>query len=321
MVRRHSTWCMAALFGVLMMGAGTGAAEVVDKVVVVVNDEVITLSEVDQRLGPLYQEYQNIYRGADLAKKVEEARQKVIDELIDQKLLLGAAKKEAIEVKDKEVEERLEELRKKFGSREDLERALIRENTTVGEIRKRLKEQIAVKKFINNRIISKITVSPVEVRDYYEAHRHEFGEPEKVKMRDILIKIKDGGGSNENPAVLAAEVARRLREGGDFAGLAKAYSEGPGADEGGSMGYVKKGDLKKEIEDVVFALKPGECSNVIRTDLGCYIFKVEEKVPARVRELSEVRVDIENFLFNNKAGRSLREVAKDLRKNAYIEFK
>ena len=149
---------------------GVGRDDIVDKIAVVVNDEVITLSEVDSAVAPLYEKYKMLYTGEELAKKVDETRQRVIDQLIEQKLLLGAAKRENVEVSDRDVEEHLSDVKKGFSSTSDFERALKADNLTLAKLKARYKEQIMVKRFIEKKAVSRVSVSPSEIDEYYKAH-------------------------------------------------------------------------------------------------------------------------------------------------------
>ena len=113
----------------------------------------------------------------------------------------------------------------------------------------------------------------------------------------------------------------RIKEGCDFEGLAKEYSESPGASEGGTMGYVKKGDLMPQIEGIVFNLKEGQTSDIVQSPLGYHIFKVDGKKARRTMELFEVRQNIEEFLYREKVSQRLKSWIDSLAKSAYIEFK
>ncbi len=306
---------------IVLLFAAFAAAEVIDKIAVVVNDEVITLSEIDETLRPVYDRYRLIYQEEDLAKKLEEARQKIIEQLVDQKLLVSAAKKDKTEVLPEEVEERIEELKKRLGTKENFDSALKNDNITLKELKIRYKEQVMVKKFIDKNVISKITLSPVEVKNYYDMHTDEFSEPETVRLSNILIKLKDDPAAIKMDAETAKAILNKIKEGEDFAALAKQYSEGPGAEAGGDMGYVRKGDLMGEIDSVVFSMKPGEVSGIVQTSLGYHIFKVEEKTPARMKTFDEVRSDIEDHMFRYKIDEGVKDTVRKLRKNAYISFK
>ena len=120
---------------------------------------------------------------------------------------------------------------------------------------------------------------------------------------------------------LAKDISKRLREGCDFDGLAKMYSDGPGADKGGSMGWIKRGDLLPEIEKAVFSVKLGEVTGIVQSSLGYHIFKVEEKEAAKTMSLSEVRREVEAAAYKAKADAKIKGWLEGLKKNAYIAFK
>ncbi|MFA5500796.1 MAG: peptidylprolyl isomerase, partial [Candidatus Omnitrophota bacterium] len=132
---------------------------------------------------------------------------------------------------------------------------------------------------------------------------------------------KPGQGGQEESLRRAREIIKRIKEGCDFGGLAKEYSEGPSVEDGGIMGYVKRGDLMPQIEEIVFNLKDGESTEIIQSTLGYHIFKVEQRKLRRIKELPEVRQDIEEYLYRDKADKRLRGWIDSLAKSAYIEFK
>jgi len=186
------------------------------------------------------------------------------------------------------------------------------------DLRTRYKEQLMTKRLIDQKIGSKIVVTPVELSNYYNSHIDKFMMPEEIKLRNILIKPKE---DPKKALELANNILARLKEGSDFAGLAKVYSEGPNASEGGLMGYVKKGDLLPEIEKVVFELNEQETSGIIQTSVGYHIFKVEEKKASKQMSLSEARNAIEEALFQEKVKEKIKGWIEGLKKNAYIAFK
>jgi len=295
-------------------------AEVVDKIAIVVNNEVVTDGEIDRLLAPIYEQYRTLYKGTDLIKKLEEARQRIIMQLIEDRLILGEARRRNVEVNEKEIESRIEEARRRFASRSDFEKALWEQRLTVKDLRARYKDQLMTKKLIDEKVGMKVTITPVDIANYYKEHVNEFRQPPEIRLRNILIKPKDDLPPYKALG-LAREISRRLREGGDFAGLAKVYSDGPGAEEGGMMGYVKKGDLLPEIEKVVFNLKEDQVSDIIQTSLGYHIFKVEEKRAERSLEFSEVRREVEDKIFRERAKDKIEGWVSNLKKNAYIAFK
>ncbi len=304
----------------LLIFAAASYAKVVDKIAVVVNAEVITQGEIESMMQPIYQQYSVVYSKDELAAKTEEARQNITEQLIDEKLLLSEAKRQNIEVTEGEVDERVDETKKRFDSIGDFDAALAEQDLTLSELRQRYKEQLMTKKLIDSRIGSKINITPIEVANYYKKHADEFVQPEEIKLRNILIRLKEDVPVTERLA-LAKDILRRIHDGGDFAALAIGYSEGPGASDGGLMGYVKKGDLLPEIENVVFAMNEGEVSDIVQTSFGYHIFKVEEKRPEKQMGLSEVRRDVEDAIYRMKIKDKMKGLVQELKKNAYIEFK
>lgn len=303
------------------LATGSLQAAVVDKIVVVVNSEIITQREVDVLLMPIYAQYRSMYKGEELIQKLEEAREKILKQLIEDRLILSEAKKQNITVDQKEVDAKIEELKKHLGSDMDLDAMLDEQNLTMNELNERYKEKTMIRKLIDQKVGAKIIITPLEVKNFYNAHKEEFLQPDEVKLRTILIKPGDEKDADAKALDLIRTILKRLKEGCGFEGLAQEYSQGPGASEGGLMGYVKKGDLLPQIENTIFSLKEGEISGVVKSPLGYHIFKVEEKKEERGRELAEVCQDIEEYLYREKANGKLKGWIDSLAKNAYIEFK
>ena len=296
-------------------------AAVIDRIVVVVNNEIITQREIDIMLAPIYNQYRTTYKGEDLIRRLEEVREAIIKQLIEDRLILSEAKKQNITVDEKEVDERIDDIRNKVGGDKELDAMLHQQNLTVNELRARYKEKIMIRKLIDRKVGAKIIITPLEVKNYYNENKEQFLSPEEIQLRQILIKVKPGQGGQEESLRRAREIVKRIGEGCDFGGLAKEYSEGPYVENGGIMGYVKRGDLMPQIEDIVFDLKDGESTGIIQSTLGYHIFKVEQRRLRRVKELPEVRQDIEEYLYRDKADKRLRGWIDSLAKSAYIEFK
>lgn len=304
----------------LMSAAATAQAEVIDKIVVVVNNEVITQGEIDRLLGPIYQQLKEAFPQDQLIKKLDEVRQSIMSQLIEERLILSEAKKQNIEVEEKDINAKIEESRKRFPSNAVFEQALASQHISLKELKSKYKEQLMVRKLIDQKIGARIFITPGEIAGYYADHVEEFSQPEELRLSNILIRPKEGAVSQKTTD-LVNEIEKRLKAGGDFAELAKLYSEGPGAQDGGLMGYVKKGDLLPEIEKIVFAMKAGEVSGVIQTGLGYHFFKVEERKEARSLPLAEARRGIEDILWQTKIKEKSKGWIEDLRKHAYIALK
>ncbi|MDP2928995.1 MAG: peptidylprolyl isomerase [Candidatus Omnitrophota bacterium] len=308
-------------FLIIMICALPAWGAVVDKIVVVVNNEIITQREVDVILGPVYGQYRNMYKGEELIGKLEDVREKILKQLIEDRLILSEAKKQNIVVEEKDVDAKIDEIKKQIGSERELENMLNEQNLTLNELRVRYREKILIRKLIDQKVGARIIITPIEVKNYYNEHKEDFLQPEEIRLRSILIKPKEGLSGQADALERIRDIMKRLKEGCDFEGLAKEYSNSPGAGEGGVMDYVKKGDLMPQIEEIVFNLKEGQISGIIQSPLGYHIFRVDEKKIRRTKELSEVLQNIEEFLYREKANQKLKSWIDSLAKSAYIEFK
>jgi peptidyl-prolyl cis-trans isomerase SurA len=174
-------------------------------------------------------------------------------------------------------------------------------------------------KLVSYEVKSKVSVSPGEVNEYYKKNSQDFMQEEKVKLQHILIRTSTH--SEEEAKELATRIAQEANSGAAFEELAKKYSEGAEAKEGGEMGWVEKGQLLGEIDKNVFSLEAGQITAPIMSSLGFHIFKVLEKTSLSIRPLSEVRGDIQDRIFKEKLKERLETWMQSLKKNAYISIR
>ncbi len=294
-------------------------AEVANKILAVVNDEVITNQELNDFLSPLYVQYEATYKGKELEEKIAQAQKEMLNQLIDDKLILQEAKKENIIVSDNEIEEKIEELKQRFTSPELFLAALEQQNLTLNKLEGLYRDQLMIKELVNRQVRFKVAVDPLEITRYYQSHLEEFKEPESVHLSNILIKTKDRQDSDAKSE--AEGILKSLKEGADFAQLAKEHSQGQNAAQGGDMGFVFKGQLLKEVDEVIFKLNPGEISGVVKTDLGYHILKVHEKRSEQVKPLTAVQAEINEALSKEKFEERFNEWIGKLKKHAYVAIK
>lgn len=295
-------------------------ADVIDKIVAVVNNEIITQREVDTMLIPVYEQFRTIYSGTELIKRVEAARQEIMERIIEEKLILSEAKKANIDISEREIDDMMDQMKKRFATKKELDKALLEQNMTLKELRAKYKEQLMSRKFVFQKVGSFVTVTPVEIKEYYDSHPEEFTIPEQIRLRNILIKPRPNF-PPERAAQAARDILVRLKAGEDFGEIARAVSSGPGASDGGLTGYAKRGDLMPDIEKAVFGKNAGEITDVIQTPEGFHIFKVEEKIDKRLVDLAEARRGIDEMLFGQKIRVKLKDWFAEAKKRAYIAFK
>jgi len=306
---------------ILLATAATASGIVIDKIVAVVNGEVITQREVAQYLFPLYEEYQKESTGKNLDDKMLEAEDMIMDQLIQDKLILSEAKKAGIKADDDEVDARVNKIiREKFGSEEKFREMLAIQNISLNEMRSVLGNEIIKSKIVREKVGYKVVITPSEVRQYYDQHLTEFVEPEKAEVLNILVRKKKEG-DDEGTKELIRKTKSFLDNGQDFEEVAKKYSESPNAKSGGSMGLIKRGEMIKEIDEAIFALPVGGVSDIVETPIGYHIFKITQIVPARSKDFDSAKTEIEDAIYQKKINKNLEKWLKELRENAYISIK
>jgi peptidyl-prolyl cis-trans isomerase C len=308
-------------FIVLALSAGPSSGEIKEQIVAVINDDIITYSELEKILSPVFEQYERIYSGAELFSMLQKARRDVLNHLIEEKLIVQEATK--LNVKDlmgdefsKEVEQSISGIKAKFPSEEEFLKQLKREGTTMERFRAQQERRTLVRAMLIKEVSSKCSISPMEAREYYDAHKDEFTESERMHVSQIWIK--DIPGKPGEAERRAKEILNRLNAGEPFAELAKKYSNCPYASKGGDWGFIGRGHWNKELEDAACSLKPGAHSGIVKSSLGYHIIMLHEKKPPTVKSLAKVYTKIENKLFNEKVGKKRDEWIAKLKSKAYI---
>lgn len=295
------------------------AAEVVERIIAVVNDEIVTDQDLQLVMMPVVSQYRTTYMGKELEDKIKEARAEFLNKVIEDKLALSEAKRKQIVLKDVEVDEMMSEVRNKFPAKEIFLKALEDQGLTEKKLWNRFRDQLMTQKLINYEVKSRVSVSPGEVVEFYKAHPDEFTQGDRVRLQQILVRV--GSRTEEEAKAFAESLVEQLSSGKSFEELAKTYSEGAEAKEGGEMGWIEKGQLMGEIDEKVFLLNEGEITSPIQTSLGYHVFKVAERQKSSTKPLVEVRDRIQDIIFKQKLRDRLDVWIQDLKKNAYISIR
>ena len=304
----------------IVMFSSIAQAAIINKVVAVVNDEVITQQDVEQLLSVLYAQYSQEFKGDELLQKMEQVKKDILNQIIEDKLVLSRAKELNMKVTESEIDERLDYIKKGFPKEEEFYKTLETQGITVANLKDRYRDQIMMKKLVDYEVKSKISVLPSEISDYYEKHRSQFREGDKYRVKNILVKAKDDV-SFELAKVEIDNVYNKLKAGENFDDLAMKSSQGPNAEKGGDMGYIEKGQMLEALDDAIFKLKPGEFSEPVKSEIGYHIFKVEDIQYGKQASLEEKQKDIQMNIFQDKFKVMVSEWLSGLKKKAYISIK
>jgi len=331
---------LLAIACALLLPSLSPADTVVEEIIARVNNEIVTRSEYVRSRDQVKQEVQQ-QDPSNADRAFAEKQRDVLRDLIDQQLLLQKGKDLGI-TGDTELIKRLDEMRKQMNleTMEDLEKAAEAQGASYEDFKQNLRNQIVTQRVIGQEVGSKLAMNKEEEKKFYEAHRAEMEQPEQVRLSEILIAPKtptkpapsadakpDPPSEAETEAALnaaqakAQDVLDQLHKGAKFADLAKKYSDGPSAKDGGDLSYFKRGTLSKELEDKVFALKAGDVTDVIRTKQGYVILQAVEHQMAGIPTMKEIEPRIQDALYMQKLQPALRAYLTTLREEAFIDIK
>lgn len=300
--------------------AHTASAGVVDKVIVVVNDEVVTQREFDRVFEPIKANYQARFKGDELDARVEQARKGILNQLIDSKIAISLAKKEKVKIDEEELARKIDEIKKYYPSEDEFLKTLNDKGTNLTEFEKEIREQMLAQKLVEQEVGSNIVVTPQEIRDLYDKNEAQLVAPKRALVRSIAVR-KSEDSSDTAPKEKIEKLQKQISSGKDFAEVAKAESEDPYAANGGEMGYVAPGQTIQEIDSVIFKLDEGEVSEIVETQIGYHLFKVDKIEDSRKMEFHEVSDYLRQQLFMKRFQEELAKWMEEQRKDAYISYK
>ena len=294
----------------------------VEEIIARIDDQIITKSDYDRAQAELDQEMRQ--KGASM-QEISDAHKDLLRNLVDQQLWLAKGKELGI-TGETELVNRLNEIRKQYNlaTMEDLEKAAKEQGVSFEDFKANIRNQIITQEVMRDQVGRKIAPTPGEVQRYFEAHKQEYAQPESVKLGEILISTgaqTDDSQKLAEAKAKADDIEARLHAGGDFSQLARSFSEGTTAAEGGDLGQYKHGQLDKVFEEKTFGLKTGDVTDPIRTKQGYVILKVIQHVPGGVPQLKDVENDVEQNYFEAKAGPAMRDYLAQLRNEAAIYTK
>jgi len=297
--------------------------QTVDRIVAVVNDDIILLSELARQSGPYEERAASEATdpvGRAIARK--QVRQKVLDDLVADKLVESEAKDLKIEISDREVDQEMARIKKENNlSDADLARQAAAQGMDMKALREYVRKQAEKRKVIDARVSPRVSIADAEVRAYYEEN---YKNDDEVHVRIISKRIPQDASDEEVKRVkdgLETLRASVTSGGKDFGTIAKKESEGANPQGGGDLGWFKRGDVAPEIEEAAFALQPGEVSPVIELGGAYHILQVIERKSNPPKKFEDVQERIRALLFNRAAEKEYDRWIADLRAKSFVEVR
>jgi peptidyl-prolyl cis-trans isomerase SurA len=322
MIKQRALMVMALLLSaVWIQPPAVGGTSTVDRIIAVVNGEIITSSDLQSaaaqsRLGLLTLSPDGII------SQRPSSEQEILEQLINQRLQLQIARKKGITVGPEEVEKAVADVKLKNGMTTDsaLQKALQEERADLDQYKNGLKDQIMIVKLVNREVKSGVVLSDEEMRSYYADHSNQFLSPMQYRLRQIYIPLSQPD-SAQTAEQIARNVEEQLKNGADFQVLVKRYSSGPELKDNGDLGTVRADQMMPEIRRAIESLKPGEFSGPVKTAAAVHIFRLDEIQPPKPRTFEEVRTEIQDRLFQERSADLYEKWLKDLRTAAQVEIK
>jgi parvulin-like peptidyl-prolyl isomerase len=275
-----------------------------EKIVAIVNNEVITQRDLEAFLNFMKVQLSKDYSSKDLDEKIAMMKSDLLDRLIEDRLILQEARKNKIKVDESRVKSKIDELKKRYDSVTDFENSLKNQGLVEADLLARIRDQILMYNIVEIKIRDKILIKPAEITEYYNKNLSRFNLAEEHEFKSLAV-------SEEDKAKKAAE---DLSQGKDINELAK---------EGGFTANVfsarQNGELKKDVEEVLFKLKLNEVSQPLKIKDSFYIFQLSKITPSRQQPLSEVQDSIHSILYENKMQEAMVKWVDELKKKAYLK--
>jgi peptidyl-prolyl cis-trans isomerase SurA len=314
---------LIAIAAILLITASTSWGEIVDRVIAVVNDDVITQYELDSTVELILKRNEQNIRPEDRERITAEARKALLDRLIEDLILRQEARRLGIAVREEELTSTIQEaLAKRNLSIDTLQEALIKDGTNYEKYREAMRSDMIKTRILQREIRPRVSVTNEEIGAFYQEHRDEYEG--KLRVRLLMIALPVPAGSDEAAQAAqrtkAESILKRIRAGEYFEALANENSMGQGR-SGGDIGYVEKGSMNPIIEEVAFNLKPGEVSGVIETPQGFYIIKALDKRGGGSLSLKATRAEIEERLYAEKMDKKYTEWLAEKRQKAHVEIR
>jgi peptidyl-prolyl cis-trans isomerase C len=253
--------------------------------------------------------------------QVDTAKNEVLDNLIDQELLHQESVKRGITVNDTEISESLAKVKERFPSEAEFNKMLAAMNLSAEGVSNKIKRSIAINKLVERDLVQKITVTDDETKGFYEGNPSSFSQPKQVKASHILVKTDAQSDETEKAKAKKkiASIQQKIKNGEDFAELAKSNSDCPSGAKGGDLGFFGAGSMVKPFEEAAFSMKPGEISDIVETQFGYHLIKVTEQKEAQKISYQEAKENIGKYLKRKKTEDEVKTLITSIKKDAKIE--
>jgi peptidyl-prolyl cis-trans isomerase SurA len=308
----------------LLLAPAVAPARILDRVVAVVNDEIITSTELEDISTPVLRQVDSIPDPVVREQQRSKQLRFALEDLVGQRLITQEAQKHKLHVTVDEVDNYLARIKKQQGwDDKQLETYLMVQGTTLVSFRQQTRDQLLRNKVVMSLIGDRIRVSDGDVAEYYKSKLTELHNQFELDAAHIALKVADDASPAEEAAVKqqATEILKRAQAGEDFEALAKQYSQAPGADTGGHLGALRKGSLDPGFEEVAFGLPDGGIGGPVRSAFGFHVIKAFARKQLPTPPLEEVKAELQRELMEKRQREEVAKWVQELKKKAFIDVR
>jgi parvulin-like peptidyl-prolyl isomerase len=311
---------LSAFTSLAFLAAHGQDAEVLDGIAAVVNDDVVTFSQVRELIGPTEKSARETLKGEELIAKIKQIRTQAVNDLIDRQLILQEFRKNKFNIPDHYIDDRVQTIvREEFGGdRMAFVRTLQAQGYTMEKFKQLEMDKMIVSAMRSQNVKSDVIIPENKITEYYNKEREGYAQEEQIHLRMISIRKADNGADSRRAMI--EEIRGKILEGAEFGDLARMYDEDSKQDENGDWGWITRKTLNESLAKIAFAMKAGQVSPVIELGNSYYLLYVEARKNAQTRPLTEVHDDIQNKLIQEERQRRQEEWIAKLRKKAYIKM-
>lgn len=295
--------------------------QLVNAIAVIVNDQVITIKDLYMAMRDdvdfLQQRYGNQPRALD--EKVKQLKAETLERMVEDRLVLNEFKTLGKPLPESMIDQRVnDDIKKKFGDRLTAIKTLQQGGVTWESYRDKVRDNLVLQVMWNAKVPRDPVISPTRIENYYVKNQDKYKLEDRVKLRMIVLTNRPS--DKLAPLELAREIAKKVDEGASFSEMARVYSQGSQASEGGDWGWVERKVLREDLGKVAFSLKGGQRSEPLETPSGVYLMYAEQVEPAHARSLTEVREEIENTLKAEEFKRLRQQYVDRLKKKSFVVY-
>jgi peptidyl-prolyl cis-trans isomerase SurA len=304
---------------------GQAQGKIIDRIVAIVNTDVITMSDLDEMSRALRMQIQSIRDPIKREEIYQEQMKIALDELINQKLVLQEAKSKKIQAEEDQIDAQIANIINQQGSSEEqLQQYLNQQGMSMSDFRKKVADGITQQMVMQSLIGQQMQFSEQELKSFYVDYITQNKASYTVEGAHILISVLPNADAAQEAAAKqqCVELIQRIKKGESFEELAKKYSKSAGAEDGGNLGIISRGGgLPPVLENAFLEMKEGEISEPVRSDFGYHILKVLSRKELPPASFESLKPQLEQELRQKKYVETIKDVSKSLRAKAFVEIK